>query len=341
MGRVRFILLFIGLWLCGHVEAQDHVYSQFYNAPLYLNPALTGQFKGDIRMNLIYRNQWSGLGGDLSYLSASADLNIPQFGGGVGLQFTRSSEGVAFLRKNNIAATYSYSVGGDDFVTSFGIHAGFTNRQIEVDKLVFSDQIDMNTGFIPGSSTSAQLPDVSNRFYFDAGTGVNLVFRNFMAGAAVYHINKPDESFTDVQAKLPVRIVANASLRIALVPQYDYYDDDGVYVIPSVVYYQQAASRAVSMGAQFKYKSVNTGLWYRTSGQNTPDALVVSFIFDIFKSSRNGEKLRLGISHDATTSEINYTNTSGSTEASVGYEKYFPGSSGYNKFNGLRSYDFY
>jgi hypothetical protein len=69
--------------------AQDHIYSQFYNAPLYLNPALTGQFEGDIRMNMIYRNQWSGLSGDLSYLSASVDLNIPHFGGGVGLQESR------------------------------------------------------------------------------------------------------------------------------------------------------------------------------------------------------------------------------------------------------------
>lgn len=340
MGRlIRLVLLFCLISLKG--LSQDHVYSQFYNSPLYLNPALTGQFKGDIRMNLIYRNQWSGLGGDLSHMSASADLNIPKFGGGVGLQFTRSSEGIAFLRKNNIAATYSYSVGGEDFVASFGLQAGFTNRQIDLDKLVFADQINMNTGFVPGSSTAAQLPDVSRRFYLDAGAGINLVFHKFMMGAAVYHMNKPDESFTDVQAKLPMRIVANASLRFALVPQYDYYEDDGIYVIPSLVYYQQAASRAISIGTQFKYRSVNAGLWYRTSGQNTPNAIVISFIFDIFKSNKNGEKLRLGISHDATTSKINYTNTSGSTELSVGYEKYFPGSSGYNKFNGLRCYDFY
>jgi type IX secretion system PorP/SprF family membrane protein len=321
--------------------AQDHIYSQFYNAPLYLNPALTGQFEGDIRMNMIYRNQWSGLSGDLSYLSASVDLNIPHFGGGVGLQFTRSSEGISYLRKNNIAGTYSYSVGDEDFVASFGIHAGFTNRQIDIDKLVFGDQIDASTGYIPGSSTAAQLPDISNRFYFDAGTGANLVFKNFMAGAAVYHINKPDESFTQVQAKLPMRIVSYASMKISLLPQYSYYEDDGMYVIPSVVYYQQGASQALSAGAQFKYRSVNMGLWYRTSAQNTPDAMVISFIFDIFNRSKNGEKLRLGISHDATASKINYTNTSGSTEASIGYEKYFQNSSGYNKFNGLRCYDFY
>jgi len=339
--KIKLYLFFYFAVFTGSLHAQDHVYSQFFNAPIYLNPALTGQFEGDIRMNMIYRNQWSGLGGDLSYLSASADLNIPRFGAGIGLLFTRSNEGLAYLKKNNLAATYSYSVGSDDFVTSFGIQAGVASRQLDLDRLIFSDQIDVSAGYLPGTISSAQLPVMNHRMYFDAGAGINTVFRNLMAGVAIHHLNNPNESFSDVQDKLPMRIVANASLRIALTPQYHFMADDGVYVIPSVVYYQQAASRSVSMGAQFKYASVNMGLWYRTSGTNTPDAVVLSFIFDVFKGNKNGEKLRLGLSHDATTSKINYTNTSGSTEASVGYEKYFPNSSSYSKFNGLRSYDFY
>lgn len=333
-------IIFYLLWI-NCASAQDHIYSQFFNSPIYLNPALTGQFEGDFRMNLIYRNQWSGLSGDLSYISASADLNIPKFGGGVGLLFTRSSEGQAYLNKNNIAATYSYSVGGDELVASFGIQAGMANRRIDWSKLVFSDQIDMRLGYLPGSTSSAQLPDISSKFYFDAGAGINIVYREFMIGSAVHHINRPDESFTGVQAKLPMRLVANASYRFQLSGGYHYNQDDGAYLIPSVVYYKQAQASSVSAGFQFKYKAINTGLWYRSSGSGSPDALVVSLIFDIFTNSSNGEKLRLGLSHDATTSKINYTNTNGTTEASVGYEKYFPNSSGYNKFNGLRCYDFY
>ena len=335
------LLVFLMMCCTFTADAQDHIYSQFFNAPLYLNPALTGQFEGDIRLNMIYRNQWSALSGDLSYLTASADLNIPSFGGGVGLLFTRSSEGMAYLKKNNIAATYSYSVGGDDLVTSFGLKAGFTNRQIDVSKLIFSDQIDGSTGFIPGSISGAQLPDVSNRFFFDAGAGINIVFRILLVGAAAHHINKPDESFTQVQSKLPIALMGNASLKIPLTERYNYLDDDAAYLIPSLVYYRQGTMTSVSAGAQFKFRNVNAGLWYRGNVTGTGDAVVLSFIFDIFKGGKNAEKLRLGISHDATTSKINYTNTSGSTEASVGYEKYFPNSSGYNKFNGLRCYDFY
>lgn len=338
---LRYILIVLWFGCPALVSAQDHIYSQFFNAPLYLNPSLTGQFEGDIRMNMIYRNQWSGLSGTLNYLHASADLNIPNFGGGVGLQFNRSTEGTAFLVKNNIAASYAYSVGSEDFVFSFGIQAGFTNRQINWSKLVFSDQIDNRLGYIPGSISGGQMPDMANKFFFDPAAGINLVYKSFMAGIGLHHINEPDESFSGSQAKLPRRISVNASYRLPLTSNYTYGADDASYLIPSIVYYKQGNVTSMSAGAQYKYKGVNAGVWYRTAGEGGPDAIVISMIFDIFKGGRNGEKLRLGLSHDATTSKINYTNTSGTTEASIGYEKYFPNSSSYNKFNGVRCYDFY
>lgn len=338
---LRYLILMFTCCQALPAGAQDHIYSQFYNAPLYLNPALTGQFDGDIRLNMMYRNQWTSLDGTLSYLHASADLNIPDFAGGLGLQFNRSTEGTAFLVKNNVAASYSYSVGSDDFVLSFGIQAGFTNRQINWNKLVFSDQIDDRLGYIPGSISNAQLPDQAHKLFFDPGAGINLVYGSFMAGVGMYHINQPDESFSGAQAKLPRRIALNASYRLPLTRNYTYGSDEGSYLIPSVVYYKQTNLSSWSAGAQFKYKGVNTGLWYRTAGEGGPDAIVVSLIFDLFNGRKNGENLRLGFSHDATTSKINYTNTSGTTEASVSYQKYFPNSSGYNKFNGLRCYDFY
>ncbi|WP_316835680.1 PorP/SprF family type IX secretion system membrane protein [Pedobacter nutrimenti] len=337
-----YLLLIIAGLACSFVaNAQDHLFSQFFNAPLYLNPALTGQFEGDIRANLIYRNQWSSLTGNLQYINASADINIPSFGGGVGLMFNRSNEGSAGLLKNNITATYAYSVGTDEFVLSFGIAAGITNRTINWNKLVFSDQIDPRLGYIPGSVSSADLPNISSRYYFDPAAGINLVYGSFMLGAAVNHINQPDESFTGAQAKLPRRITVNTSYRIPLTSSPTFRDYESSYVIPSIVYYNQDKMQSLSMGAQFKYKSINTGIWYRTTGQGGPDAIVFSLIFDLFKNSSNGERVRLGLSHDATTSKINYTNTSGTTEASVGYQQYFRNSDNYEKFNGLRCYDFY
>jgi len=339
MGRKPILLLLI-LIVPVFALAQDHIYSQFYNSPVYLNPALTGQFEGDLRFNALYRNQWTGLASDYSYMSASADLNLDRINSGVGLIFNRSSEGTAYLQKNNIAASYSYIIGGDDFALSFGLQAGITNQKLNWDKLVFGDQIGVSTGYLPGSISGAERPSVDSRFYLDANAGTNLVYGKFMLGIAAHHINRPDESLSGFQARLPMRISANMSYKLTLIP--DQYDRDGSYLIPSVVAYKQQNITSYSIGMQYKYASINAGIWYRggSSGSGN-DAIVFSVMFDIFNRRTNGEKFRLGISHDATTSKINYTNTGGTSEIGVGYEKYFQNSSNGGRSNGLRCYDFY
>jgi type IX secretion system PorP/SprF family membrane protein len=340
----RITAAILGLSMCFgffNSTAQDHLFSQFFNAPIYLNPSLTGQFDGDLRLNMIYRNQWSSLGGDLSYINASVDVAVPKLAGGIGLSFNRSSEGVAYLVKNNVAATYSYSVGGDEFLASFGIQAGFTNRALDWSKLVFGDQLTRSTGYDPSLISSAQMPDISNKFFFDPAAGVNFVYRNAMFGAAVYHINRPDESFSGTQSRLPARVMINASFKMPLSANFDYLEDEGSFLIPSVVYYKQGNVSSISAGAQFKYRGFNAGAWYRTNQNGGSDAFVLSLIVDVFVHRRDSEKVRFGLSHDATTSNLNYTNTSGTTEGSIGYEKYWANSTRTKKYNGLRCSAFY
>lgn len=336
----RMILLMLVLALPMLSFGQDFIYSQFYNAPIYLNPALTGQFEGDFRVNALYRNQWSGLASDFSNFSASADLNLHEINSGVGIIFNRSSEGTAYLLKNNAALSYSYIIGADDFTLSFGLQAGVTNQTLNWNKLVFGDQVDINSGYTPGSVSGAERPNVDSRFYLDVNTGTNFVYKKFMMGISAHHINRPDESLSGLQSKLPIRISGNLSYKLTLIP--DQYDRDGTYLIPSVVMYKQQNVTSLSIGSQFKYAGINAGIWYRNDGNFARnDAIVFSIIFDIFNRKTNGEKFRLGISHDATTSKINYTNTGGTSEIGVGYEKYYKNSSGGGRANGLRCYDFY
>jgi len=339
--KSRWIYLLVFITFMPLLSAgQDYIYSQFYNAPIYLNPALTGQFEGDIRFSALYRNQWTGLSGDFSYMNASADLNLQKINSGIGLVFNRSSEGTAYLQKNNIALSYSYIIGGDDYTLSFGLQGGITNQKLNWDKLVFGDQIDVTAGIIPGIISGAERPSIDSRFYFDAAAGSNLVYKNFMIGVGLHHLNRPDESLVGYQAKLPMRISGNLSYKLALVP--DQYDRDGSYLIPSIVAYKQQNVTSFSIGTQFKYAGINAGIWYRNDGNLAGnDAVVFSVIFDIFNRRTNGEKFRIGVSHDATTSKINYTNTGGTSEIGLGYEKYWKNSSNYGRANGLRCYDFY
>lgn len=340
-GFLIAVLLLKGL----SASAQDHLYSQFFNSPLYLNPALTGQFEGNLRMNLIYRNQWTTVPGPLSYASGSIDINIPKFGGGVGLLVTRGSEGTAYLDKTNISGLYSYSVGSDDFVLSFGLQAGVTNRSINLNDLVFDQQLDPTLGIIGTASAASNFPN-NNKFFFDSGAGTNLVIADFNIGVAVQHINQPNESFTGLPAKLPMRFNANISYRLDLEPFADEYADDKSYVIPSVVYYKQADFVSYSAGVQFKRHGFNIGISYRSGAKTGPSAAVVTLIFDIFTNKETGEKFRFGVSHDAAVQGLTYGNTAGTTEGALSYETPlgypFSGDNQEKKFEGAtRCYQFY
>lgn len=337
------VLFIIFLMVCLNSLAQDHMYSQFFNSPIYLNPALTGQFPGDLRMNLIYRNQFTSVPGSFNYMTAAIDYNIPKFGGGIGLIFTRGSEGTAYFTKNNIAGTYSYSIGSEDFILSFGLQAGVSNDNIDWSKLVFDDQISSQLGYIPGSVSSAVQPAYNNKFFFDTGAGLNLVVSEFNLGGAVQHINQPNESFTNNPAKLPMRFTGHASYRLDLNPYDNNDENQKSFIIPSIIYYKELTSESLNVGFQYKRTNVNAGLWYRTGGQYGPAAVVLSLIFDLYINPDGGEKLRLGVSHDVPTSGLNYGNTAGTTEVSVGYETTIPSRSDtYHKFEGARHcYDFY
>lgn len=61
--------------LCLEIKAQDIQFSQFYAAPLYLNPAMTGASEMT-RIGVNYRNQWPGLDQTFNAYSAYADHYI-------------------------------------------------------------------------------------------------------------------------------------------------------------------------------------------------------------------------------------------------------------------------
>jgi len=344
MSRLKkFFLLYIMMLAGNYLRAQDHQYTQFFNSPVYLNPALNGQFDGTLRMNLIYRNQWTSLGGGPKYLSASIDYNMPRFGGGVGLLFTRGTEGPAYLTKNNVSGIYSYSVGSEDLVLSFGLQAGVTNRSLDYGNLVFSDQIDARLGFDPGLTSNAELPLLNNKFYFDSGAGVNLVTGDFMVGAAFQHINHPNESFTGAPANLPLRITAHMSYMWDLNKYENIDEDEKSFIIPSVVFYKQSNLQSMTTAIEYKRRSISAGLFYRTGGETGPSAIGVSLIFDLFVNRDGGDKLRFGLSHDIPTSKLSYGNTSGTTEGSISYQTPLSNdNAGYKTFEGARRcYDFY
>ena len=166
----------------------------------------------------------------------------------------------------------------------------------------------------------------------------------FNLGAAVQHINQPNESFTGLPAKLPMRINTHVSYRLDMDRFENVDEDDKTYLIPSVVFYKQSKFDSYSVGLQYKRRGVNVGLSYRSGAETGPSSLVLSLIFDVFINRQGAEKLRFGFSHDAAVQGLTYGNTAGSTEGSIGYETSMPssGDSSSPRFEGARRcYEFY
>src|SRR5918993_2827834 len=107
----RILLLFCVLMLAldSSVTAQDPQFSQFYAAPLYLNPAMAGS-TGQARAGINYRNQWPAIDANFTTMSAYFDYFIEDKSSGVGIILNRDVEGLAGLRSLSVGLQYAYEL---------------------------------------------------------------------------------------------------------------------------------------------------------------------------------------------------------------------------------------
>src|SRR5690606_35621372 len=112
------------------VNAQDPQFSQFYAAPLYLNPALAGS-TNQARAGINYRNQWPAIDAKFTTMSFFAAYFIEDKNSGVGLLLTRDREGLAGLRSLSVGLQYSYELQLTDFLGFRpGVQLALYNRDV-------------------------------------------------------------------------------------------------------------------------------------------------------------------------------------------------------------------
>jgi len=193
--------------LGGSVEvlAQGMHFSQYYNAPLLLNPANTGLMsEKDFRVGANYRDQWSKIPVPYKTISAYGDCQL--FRGiegtnwmGFGLAFFNDKAGDGELTLNKFEANIAYHIQIDEFsMISAGISGGYGQRSVNFNKLTFNDQWD---GFSFNSlAINNEFDGTINTSYFDVGAGLNYAFfpnefTYIKIGAGLAHLNQPEETF--------------------------------------------------------------------------------------------------------------------------------------------------
>ncbi|MBB3699894.1 PorP/SprF family type IX secretion system membrane protein [Flammeovirga yaeyamensis] len=247
-------------------KAQDAHLSQYYAAPLYLNPALVGT-AGDGRVNMNYRNQWVGVPSNYSTFMASFDTPIPKKNIGLGVTLHQdvvgtNSGSIMDRFVMNFSGGYNLKL-NKKYTLSFGLQLGFEQSSLGFYKLLFGDQIDDDG--ITGDPTKDRV-DRESHIYPDISSGALLYGKDFWFGLSVYHMNQPKITrFTNGTDYLPVRFSAHAGYRIPLTYRWHgtvaNYDDRTVSFM--MHYQSQGKKDQLSTGVNLNYNPIIFGIWYR------------------------------------------------------------------------------
>ncbi|MEM8895922.1 MAG: PorP/SprF family type IX secretion system membrane protein, partial [Bacteroidota bacterium] len=106
---IFFMLTVLGLsmFVNNKALAQDPQFSQYYAAPLYMNPALAG-INQQGRAGVNYRQQWPSIPASFETFSAYIDYNFEDYNSSGGLIVTNDREGLAGLNSTTIGLQYAY-----------------------------------------------------------------------------------------------------------------------------------------------------------------------------------------------------------------------------------------
>ncbi len=310
---MKRVLPFLLAIFCGVASAQDFQLSQYYQAPLYLNPGFTG-ITPQQRFVLNHRVQWPNLPQAFATYAFSYDIFVNQLRSGFGVLVTTDKMGSAGWRTNTASLLYSYKVKlTENIVFSPGLSFGYGQNGLDRSKLVMGDELQYN-----GETTDAELRKLGRHDYFDFGSGFLLYSRKLWFGATFNHMNRPNLSVLNEVSRLPMKTSIHAGIRLDLTNSMR--NSRPSYLTPSIIYRMQGRTFSqLDLGINYHIDPISVGFWYRGKPfQKTvissveQDALIL-FLGMYFK------QFNIGYSYDFTVSELG-TSSGGAHELSIIWE---------------------
>jgi type IX secretion system PorP/SprF family membrane protein len=183
------------------IQAQDIHFSQFFEAPLLRNPSLAGIYTGDIRVQAVYRDQWTSVTNAYKTASLNAEYKMPV--GKVndfvtlGMQMLYDRAGTIGWTSTHIlpALNYHKSLSTDrNSYLSLGFMGGMVQRSFDRSKMTTNSQYD-GTGDGETFQTASYMHlDGSVGMSYNSNLGENAQ-DNYFLGVAYHHFNRPNNSF--------------------------------------------------------------------------------------------------------------------------------------------------
>ncbi len=291
-------------------KGQDPQFSQFYAAPVLLNPAFAGETTQG-RASLINRYQWPGISDAFKTINFTYDHNLEYYNAAFGLLVTQDNSGVGGMRYTNYSAIYAHHINLNKFWTlKPAVQFGQSSKDIDLNRLTFGNQI-YNGGGAPANLIN-QFQKVK---YEDFASGILLYSRKTWTGFSVHHINRPNESLLGAKKGfLPAKFSLHGGMRYNL--------SSGTFnrdLVMAFNYKSQAKFDQLDLGFYYEQMPIAIGLWYRglpikqyKPGYGNREAL-------IFMAGYTIKYLKVAYSYDYTISKL-FASTFGSHELSLTYE---------------------
>ena len=204
------------------ISAQDIHFSQFFEAPLYRNPALAGIVNGDYRIQSVYRSQWNSITDGFKTTSINAEYKLPVKGNDyltLAAQVFHDRAGTTSLTSTHVlpAINYHKALSTDkSMYLSIGFMGGYVQRRIDRSKVTTNSTYDNGM-----DGEDALIPKYG---YWDGSAGISFNSQlgersenNLLLGAALHHFIRPKNSFYgNAAVVVPPKWVFSADVRFGL-----------------------------------------------------------------------------------------------------------------------------
>lgn len=302
--------------LSATLTAQDIHFSQFFHAPLFLNPALTGIYNGNHRGIINYKDQWRSVGAPYKTFAGSYDTrfmytNTDQFGIGASLFSDAAGDLRMGTNQFNVLASYQKQL-TPEMGFSFGIQGGVGQTSLKGDPSLqqWGNQYD-GTVYNP-NLPSGEVNAIDNFIFGDFTTGAlwqygmneNYITANdqfnIQLGIAYHHINRPRQSFySEKNERLYSKLVLHGLSEIGI-------SNTNTSIQPQFIYFTQGTASELNLGSMFKFKLQEASkhtMWIKAAYASiggfyrAKDAFVLQTRIEV-------QGFALGVSYDINTSNL-------------------------------------
>jgi type IX secretion system PorP/SprF family membrane protein len=195
---MRYFFLLLAVFFVYASSCQDVHYTQFYNAAITVNPALSGHFEGDQRMAVNYRRQWFSIPVPYETITMAYDakgkVNKQSFGFGGYLNYDQAGDANLSWLQLGFNGAYHLQLSPGSTI-GIGVNARLGQRALDPARLYFDDQY-VDNFYDPNQPTQESIGTTTSGFG-SLGAGYFYQFQALdsrtkgMIGMGVFHLNSP------------------------------------------------------------------------------------------------------------------------------------------------------